>query len=248
MEKTKRRLRKILIISIILMIVLLFLTNDYQKNVAEQKIILNIKIDYYQNIIDIESDWLKTLQLPDNSFAFIYREGEVLRVNPYFADYTAMALIRSDKDRKNVTEVRNYLDWHFSHLNSAKEDINGVDGTIYEYNVKVEDGVIVSQTTKEKYDSVDSYAASFLALLCDYYETTGDNDYILKNYNDITRIMGAIDAVMDDGLTYSKPDYLNKYLMDNAEVYEGLDCLIELYDNVFLQRPYMSSKEKSQVP
>lgn len=107
------------------------------------------------------------------------------------------------------------------------------------------------ETTEQEYDSTDSYAALFLIALWEYYEHTGNTKYIIDHYEEIAAILGAIEATTDeDGLTYAKPDYLVKYLMDNTEVYKGLSSALKLYESVLLPgfgketSEYISIKQK----
>lgn len=225
--------RKLIIILVIITFIIIAIGCYYTHSI-KQRHILKEKIDFYQSIADSEIEWIKGLQLSNGAFAFRLEEGEAARINPYFADYTAMALLRAGDGKVYAEEVKRYLDWHFDHLNDSKTDKNGIDGTIYEYEAKLKNGIVASETTTKKYDSVDSYAASFLDLLWDYYNYTGDKEYLIKHYDKILRVINAINATMDDGLTIAKPEYPVKYLMDNAEVYEGLVCVASLYDKVFL--------------
>lgn len=219
---------------IFIILVLIIVIYGYYAYSVKQRIILQDEIDFYQRIVDSESEWIKNLQLSNGAIAFRVKEGELAWVNPYFADYTAMALLHAGDGQKYVEEVKAYLDWHFNHLNDSKTDKNGIDGTIYEYKVEVKNGIVVSETTKEKYDSIDSYAASFLELLWHYYRYTDDVEYLIEHYDEILRIINAINATIDEGLTIVKPNYPVKYLMDNTEVYAGLGCAVDLYDKVFL--------------
>lgn len=221
--------QKLIIISVISMVL-----NGYFVHSEEQRSIFQEKIDFYQSIVDSETEWIKSLQLSNGAFAFRVKEGELAWINPYFADYTAIALLQAGDGQEYVEEVKAYLDWHFDHLNDSETDKNGIDGTIYEYKAEVKNGIVVSETTKEKYDSVDSYAASFLDLLWNYYNYTDDVEYLMEHYDEIVRVINAINATLDDGLSITKPDYHVKYLMDNTEVYEGLGRAVSLYDKVFL--------------
>lgn len=201
---------------------------------AEQKILMEEKIKFYQHIVDSESAWLISLQLSNGAFALRGEQEDTAYVNPYFADYTALALLRAGDGQKYTEQVKKYLDWHFHHLNNVNSDVYGIAGTIYDYQVKVTNGTVVSEITNKKYDSVDSYAASFLIVLWDYYKYTKNGEYLVQHYDDVLCIINAINAVMNDGMTFTKPDYQIKYLMDNAEVYEGLGCAASLYNKVFL--------------
>ena len=124
------------------------------------------------------------------------------------------------------------MDWHFAHINTAEEDYNGLDGTIYDYTITVRNGEIVSESSTGSYDSTDSYAATFLTVLEKYYNKTGDADYIISHAEEIRRITNVMFATMNDGLTYASPNHKVKYLMDNCEVYEGFLAAAELFGNV----------------
>ena len=149
-------------------------------------------------------------------------------MNPYFADFAAMALL--DNAEKYADNVKAYMEWHFSHLNTKKTDYNKLDGTIYDYEITLENGRIVKEESKGTYDSTDSYSATFLTVLNKYYEKTGDKEYIIQNSKDILRIADAMLATLKKGLTFAKPDYEVMYLMDNCEVYEGCLSAVKLFD------------------
>lgn len=209
------------------------------------------RISFYKNMIKNESDWLTTLQL-DNGAVGMTNDTWQRTINPYFAEITMLALLDSGKTYAN--NVKKYMDWHFDHLNTAKTDYNGVDGTIYDYEIVTTGGgttnviseeVKYNDKGKPQYDSTDSYAALFLSVLWRYYEETGDAAYIKANYSDINRIVNALFATMDNGLTWAKPDYRVKYFMDNAEVYEGLVDAAKLYEKVLVPAFSSGSSEKA---
>lgn len=232
---------------IIIIIALMAALTGYHIYSIKQRRILNDKIAFYQSIADSEAEWIKGLQLSNGALAFRPKEDGTAVINPYFADYSAMALLRAGDGKAYAGEVKEYLKWHFSHLNDSSTDKNGIDGTIYEYEAELKDGVVAAETTERQYDSVDSYAASFLALLWDYYRYTGDSRFLMEQYDEILRVLNAIDETMEDGLTVTKPDYPVKYLMDNSEVYEGLVCAVSLYDNVFLPGLKQSTGEYEEA-
>ena len=194
------------------------------------------KLTLYQTIAEGEADWLLSLQLENGALPMTREENGSLSINPYFADFAAMALLGGEQ--RHIDGAKRYMDWHFSHLNTAETDYNGVDGTIYDYTAEMSDGKLVEEKItynsngKPQYDSVDSYAATFLSVLLKYYEVTQDADYLLQHREQIERIFRVIPAVMDDGLTWAKPDYRIKYFMDNCEVYEGLTAAEELFATV----------------
>lgn len=201
-------------------------------------------IQLFEKIYETETRWLASLQLDNGAIPMNYYPNGELRMNPYFADFAALALL--DKGSDYADEVKAYMDWHFGHLNTAETDYNGVDGTIYDYTITVKDGKVVKEDItilkrKKSYDSTDSYAATFLMVLNKYYEKTGDSAYIISHADEIGRIINAMFSTYHNGLTTAKPDWRVKYLMDNSEVYEGLLAAAELYENVLC--PFDASLE-----
>ena len=206
-------------------------------------------IALFREIFETETAWLASLQLDNGAIPMTYAENGEVRMNPYFADFAALALL--EKADEYADEVRAYMDWHFEHLNTAETDYNGVDGTIYDYLIEVKNGKAVGETIamykrNYSYDSTDSYAATFLSVLNKYYNETGDSEYIISHAEEIERIINAMFATYHKGMTYAKPDWKVKYLMDNCEVYEGLLDAVELYGNVLsgLGADYKATADK----
>ena len=172
-----------------------------------------------KTVFETETAWLASLQLENGAIPMTKNPNGTVTMNPYFADIAALALL--DNAEKYAENVKAYMDWHFSHLNTAETDYNRMDATIYDYNITLENGKIVKEESKGTYDSTDSYAATFLTVVNKYYEKTGDKEYVIANANDIARVAEAMLYTLQMGLTYAKPDYKVMYLMDNCEVYEG---------------------------
>lgn len=187
-------------------------------------------MELFKKIFESETTYLASLQLDNGAIPMTYSENGILTMNPYFADFAALALL--DNAEEYADEVKMYMDWHFAHLNTAKTDYNGVDGTIYDYKITVADGKVVEETTSRTYDSTDSYAATFLMVLDKYYSNTGDKEYVLSHSRDIERIANAMLSTLHNGLTFAKSDYEVKYLMDNSEVYEGAVSAVTLFSEV----------------
>ncbi|MBR6781379.1 MAG: hypothetical protein IKM24_10245, partial [Clostridia bacterium] len=175
-----------------------------------------------EGIYTSELAWLAYTQLDNGAIPMTGNKNGEVTVNPYFADIAALALLT---DAENYAdEVKSYMEWHFEHLNTAATDYNGVDGTIYDYTLTVENGKVTAENVtngEPSYDSTDSYAATFLTVVNAYYEATADKEYIVSRSRDIIRIAEAMLSTYSFGLTNAKPDYAVKFLMDNCEVYEG---------------------------
>ncbi len=189
-----------------------------------------------RRIIDEELAWQASLQLPNGALPMYapMKKGDVLRVCPYFSCIAARALLL--RSNQYAAHVRRYLDWHIRHLNSASEDYNGVDGTIYDYlfqrvgeaNAQKE-SLMRSRDGKPYYDSTDAYAALFLDLVCRYDKVVDDKAFLVQNRNTIFRVYRAMRSTMDGALSIAKPDWPIQYLMDNCEVWVGFSAAERLF-------------------
>jgi len=166
-----------------------------------------------------EKNWLTRCQLPNGALA---QTPDSDRVIPYFSNLAARTLIELDPE-----SARRYMVWYLSNLN--RPDRWGLTGTIYDFKAEryISDtdmgisGVVMKST--RNYDSADSYAATFLSLVADYYRKTGDIDFLQAHLDDINLVAKVIEDLQDkDGLVFVKPGSRTKYLMDNAENYRGL--------------------------
>lgn len=225
-----------LVLSVILSILGLSAPTDDLLPIPEREgVPTQENIELFERVFESETAWLASLQLENGAIPMTYAPNGEIKVNPYFADFAALALL--DKADVFAETVKKYMDWHFSHLNTAESDHNGVDGTIYDYIITMENGKIADESIaiykrKNSYDSVDSYAATFLMVLNKYYNKTGNSKYILDHSFEIQRIIYAMFEMYHKGLTIAKPEWKVKYLMDNCEVYEGALAAAELFKNV----------------
>jgi hypothetical protein len=180
----------------------------------------------YISIINSECNFILTHQLSDGALTMsANRENQGYKIVPYFSNIAAQALLENPTS-VNIAAVRNWMSWYMAHLNS--------DGSVYDYYADNFSGP-ASLTSTGDFDSIDSYAATFLTLakkLCEV--SPADKNWLLNNYSSqLKRIGGALTLVTDsDGLTIAKPSYPVKYTMDNAEVNEGLADMIWLSQNV----------------
>lgn len=195
-------------------------------------------IELFEIIFEKETQWLASIQLENGAIPMTYAKSGELTMNPYFADFAALALL--DNAEKYAYNVVKYMDWHFAHLNTAKEDFNNLDGTIYDYIITMEDGKIINERVSDpenadSYDTTDSYAATFLTVVYKYLNKTGDLNYIVSHAEELMRIANILLVCEQNGLTYAKPNHKIKYLMDNCEVYEGAVAAARLFKAIDLQ-------------
>ncbi|MGD9676952.1 MAG: hypothetical protein AB7V16_01130 [Vulcanibacillus sp.] len=206
------------------------------------------RIDFYEGMVESEQEWLVSLQQSNGALAFTEVENGTISIVPYFSSITAIALLQKSLNVEYVDEVKAYFDWHFARLNNVKSDKTGTAGTIYNCTADVVNGVVVSEYNNQGYDSVDSYAALYLMVLWNYYEQTGDAEYLIQHFSQIMAVIGAMNATIDnDGLSYYKPNGDVKYLMDNSEVYQGVLSAIKLLEQVFLPHFGKETKEYCEV-
>jgi hypothetical protein len=171
----------------------------------------------YGSNLSATSYWLAKQQLADG--AILYAANEI---EPYWGNIAAMGWV---KDSTKYSQVQAWMKWYIAHLNAT--DVWGLGGTMYDYSVS---GSI--ETPLKTADSTDSYAATFLTLAWDFYRTGNLNAQsyvksILPQLNTVAQVI--VKTQQSDGLTWAKPNYKIKYLMDNCEAYRGLRDIASLY-------------------
>jgi len=166
--------------------------------------------------VRVSGDYILKCQLSDGLIAMTPEQD--IRGVPYFANFSAMGLLRAyqvTKDKSYRNAVLRYADWYVSHMNP--------DGTTYDYA-----GNRDLPKATNTYDSTDSYAATFIWLCYETYCVTKDTAWLKWTYPSIAKCVDAIKLTwQEDGLTYATPKYPVKYLMDNIEVRVGLRSAVE---------------------
>ncbi len=178
----------------------------------------------YDYIRTYQLAFIRSLQLP--SGALKDNEASNSKITPYFANFAAMALL-TDPTEQNLEAVRKWMSWYFSKLNSAAEDSN-TEGSIYDYFAP-------NETTNRTYDSVDSYAATFLELSLRFAGISDEcKTWLGQHKSELSLIAKAMLKTIDtpknaipsgdenDYLSIAHYGYSVKYLMDNSEVNMGL--------------------------
>ncbi|WP_152391977.1 S-layer homology domain-containing protein [Paenibacillus guangzhouensis] len=185
----------------------------------------------YQKIIDAEAEWIASLQfdngaIPTYSKAIDSYNGKY-KVIPYFTHIALLGLLEKP-EYANI--VKKYMDWYFAHLNEGKGP-DAPDGSVYDYVVETDRQ---TETPTLDFDSTDSYASTFLNVLRKYAEVTGDTAYVAEHKEQVLKIASAMLSTQEaDGLTWAKPTYRVKYLMDNTEVYRGLIDMAWIAEHIF---------------
>lgn len=204
------------------------------------------RVKFYEDFIKNESAWIRSLQITSGSGTGEDAVGAIPmaaegrnagRMMPYFTEIAVMALLDIGGP-ENIKAAKGYIDWHFWNMNDGSSDyILDIDGTVYDYKITAtygeNGGIATSQELSNvpgDYDSSDSYAALLFSSLNKYYELTGDTQYLKDNFDNINRVLNALYATMNEfDLTWAKANYHAAYMMDNAEVLEGLRNAIDIY-------------------
>jgi hypothetical protein len=180
----------------------------------------------YSSIITSECNFILASQLSDGAFTMsANRETQGYKIVPYFSNIAARALLENPTI-VNIVAVKNWMIWYMANLNE--------DGSVYDYYASNYTGS-ASLTSTGDFDSIDSYAATFLTLarkLCEV--SPSDKTWLTNNYSaQLKKIGEALFLVVEsDGLTIAKPTYPIKYTMDNAEVNEGMTDMVWLSQNI----------------
>jgi hypothetical protein len=168
-----------------------------------------------------EADWTLGAQMSDGAIAHY---TDRVAVWPYVANFAAAGLVRATtvtRDTRYVTAAWKWFGWYQSHETA--------EGFVTDYTISA-DGV---ETSTGDMDSTDAYAGTFLHAVWQAYSATGNRSAVKSLLPGIRGAVRAIEATLDtDGLTWAKPSYHVKYLMDECEVYAGLRAAAKLLSAV----------------
>jgi hypothetical protein len=147
------------------------------------------------------------------------RDGAILvtptqgRIVPYFANYAAFGLIAAHQLGLNANALpatQRWIRWYANHMDEQ--------GYVHDYT-----GFYPLYKDSGDMDSTDAYAGTYLALIWRYYQVTGDMEFLRSLEKPVRQAVAAMISTMNaDHLTWAKPTYKVKYLMDNLEVWFGL--------------------------
>lgn len=178
-----------------------------------------------RSLLDMQSEVMQVLLEHQDEAGYWRQSSQDNRLIPYFNHFGANALVLmaervSDPVLKAelISAVDKWLMWYRNHMRD--------DGTVYDYQII--DGVEVSTGD---YDSTDSYAALFLVVLWNRLQAEGRLEQVKEWMPAVNLAIAAMELTEDpqDGLTYAKPGWPKKYLMDNAELMLGYRAAAMLY-------------------
>ena len=167
-----------------------------------------------------------------------YLRWRSAKLEPSAATAAARGLLTAGDAGREAVE--GYIEWYFLHLNTAAEDVYGVDGTVYDTYFFIEDGdsprvleiteraLFAAEYADETanphaYASSDASSASFLSLLREYVERYEGLGRFSDRLAEIDRVAAAMLATYNEtlGLTGVKAAYPNCLLINNCAVYQG---------------------------
>jgi hypothetical protein len=162
-----------------------------------------------------DASWIEAVAQGDGAIP----EGPgSLAINPYLANLAVRGLAAAVQlgDAAAARIGWAWCNWYASHQQP--------DGFITDYVLNGTKPVSTGSM-----DSTDAYAGTFLAAVRDLYAATGDRTTLNGMSTAVARAVAAIEATQDtDGMTWAKPQWHVKYLMDQAEAYDGLVAASEL--------------------
>ena len=198
---------------------------SFANKIETLAVIQSIDEDIYESVHKYQTQYLRSLQIP--SGAIKDTPSKESKICPYFANFACLSLLK-DPNQPNLEMVRKYIQWYLSKLNGTRSPLTGseeIEGSIYDYYGE-------GETTNATYDSVDSYAATFLMLVKEYASLSSDNlSWLSQRRDKLDLVVNALIECIDqnnDGLSFASSRYKVKYLMDNAEVNKGLNDAIWL--------------------
>ena len=197
-------------------------------------------VSVYDSLLNYQAKYILSTQLPDGAFMDTPAPGS--RINPYFANISCRALLKVPT-AENIAAVKKWMVWYMNNLNGNTNPVTNkseIAGSIYDYYGSV-------SKTNGTYDSVDSYAATFLSLAKDLGLISPSDKAWIAGYSIKLMLIGsALEKCIDnstngvpttfgpddnDGLSVDSYVHGAKYLMDNSEVNEGLKSMVWLQIN-----------------
>lgn len=169
--------------------------------------------------IAAEANWILAMQVTSGPDAGLIRSNAGHDAVPYFSNIAASGLAAATRATGNpayVAAAWNWLDWYAAHMNAS--------GFVTNYRW---DGMRWVSTGT--FDSTDGYAGTFLTAVRDAYAADPNTARLAALWPAVGKAVDAILATKDsDWLTYARPGWPHKYLMDNVEAYEGFRAVEEL--------------------
>jgi hypothetical protein len=207
---------------LLLLLLLLLLPPPPQTFCQPMSSISDIIITVQQQQIEQEANWIMNCVIEPSGAIATYtlqpQGSATYYVSPYIANYASMGLSRASAYTQNDTYVQaswKWLQWYQDH-----QEANTGYVTDYRSNSSSDPTDLISTGNM---DSTDAYAGTFLLACLEAYKASQNLSALQYLHQGIRMALTAIESTQDtDGLTWAKPTYHVKYLMDISEVYGGL--------------------------
>ena len=164
-----------------------------------------------------EADWILSTQLTDGA---ITTQTDHTAVWPYLANFAAIGLARATsvtRDKTYVRAARRWLRWYGSHESPR--------GFVTDYEVTGG-----REVTTGDMDSSDAYAGTYLLAVWNVWRVDRNLPALRALRPTLRGAVRAIASTTDaDGLTWAKPSWHVKYLLDESETYAGLRAAQHLF-------------------
>lgn len=175
-----------------------------------QKELYQEKLENVQELAQTEKRWIAENQGSEGQIYLNYTSDGAGDVNPYFACFAAQGLLSGTATEEELKKAAAYINWHRAHFLAEEGELS---------NYRLQDGSLL---TLEEKDSVDSYVAVFLSLLCRFGEAGGDLEEVDPDGEALIAGLGKLEELCEEGLTRVSSDNGIRYLMDNVEVLGAL--------------------------
>ncbi|MEF3309935.1 discoidin domain-containing protein [Paenibacillus sp. GYB004] len=200
----------------------------------------------YSGIIETEASWIADQQIQNegkpSDGAIVMNKNQLTtnpdtgqkghKIDPYFSNLSVIGMLEHPS-ADHMAAAKKWFDWYFRHLNRTP-DTHGVTGTVYVYYVNSAN--LDEQWTFNDYSASDSRGSSFVLALKKYVEVSQDTAYLQQHKADIELALeSALFTLQPDGLSFAKNQegHFTKYLQDNALVYQSLETMVWLEEQVF---------------
>jgi len=158
-------------------------------------------------------------QVPDGAIVMGSLPAKRSHLIPYCGNFAALGLAAAygdTHDRVYIEAAKRWVAWYAAHMNA--------DGTICDF-----DGTSGEWESTGRYDSTDSYAATFLELLAAIHGAARDDVWLGSELAAARQAVAAIRLTLQpNGLTFARPQWPVMYLMDNTETARGLRAAARL--------------------
>jgi hypothetical protein len=157
-----------------------------------------------------DANWILEAQLPDGAIANYVDQKAIW---PYLSNFAAIGLARTAQltgEVRYTNAAWQWLRWYQAHQDRR--------GFVTDYHVTGG-----SEVSTGEMDSTDAYAGTFLIAVQAAWAASHDRVALDALEPGVTAAVTAIQATQaSDGLTWAKPSWHVKYLMDQSETYAGL--------------------------